>query len=67
MLDSPRSAVARDNKTAVASCYGPDGLDFESHLGRDFPHPSKPALEPSSLLYNTYQVLPGVNAAGALR
>ena len=56
MLDSPRSAVARDIKTAVASWYGPYSPGIESQLGRDSPHPSKPALGPTQL---PIQYVPG--------
>jgi hypothetical protein len=34
-------------------------------VGRDFPHPSRPAVGPPSLLYNEYRVFPGGKAAGA--
>jgi len=61
MLDSPRSAVARDSKTALASCYGPDGPRIESQLGRNSPHPSKPVLGPTQL---PIQYVPGLTRLG---
>jgi hypothetical protein len=43
----------------IATAYEPDGPGIESRLGRDFPHPSRPALSPPSHLYNGYRVFPG--------
>jgi hypothetical protein len=31
----------------IATRYGLEGHGIESHRGRDFPHPSRPALEPT--------------------
>jgi hypothetical protein len=42
--------------------YGLDGPGNESRGGRDFPHLSRPALGPPSLLYNRYRVFPGVKS-----
>jgi hypothetical protein len=43
----------------IANGYGLDGPGIESRWGRDFPHLSKPALGPPSLLYKGYRVFPG--------
>jgi hypothetical protein len=43
----------------IATAYGLDGLGIESRWGRDFPHLSRPALSPPSLLKNGYRVFPG--------
>jgi hypothetical protein len=45
--------------------YGMDGPGIESRWGCDFSHTSRPALGPTSLLYNGYRVFPGGKAAGA--
>jgi hypothetical protein len=51
----------------IATGYGLDGPGIESWWGRDFPHPSRPALGPPSLLCNGQQVFTGGKAAGAWR
>jgi hypothetical protein len=38
---------ARDSSVCVATPYGLDGLGMESRWGRDFSHPSRPALGPT--------------------
>ena len=38
--------VGRDNSVGIATRYGLDSPGIESRWGRDFPHPSRPALEP---------------------
>jgi len=43
----------------IASGYGLDGPVIESLWRRDFPHLSRPALGPTSLLYNGYWFFPG--------
>jgi hypothetical protein len=41
---------------AHATRYGMDGPGFETWWGSEFPHPSRPALGPSSLLYSEHRV-----------
>jgi len=43
----------------IATGYRLGGPGIESWWGRDFPYLSRPALGPTSLLYNGYQVFPG--------
>jgi len=43
----------------VATGYGLDGPGSNPGGGRDFPHLSRPALGPHSLLHNGYRVFPG--------
>jgi hypothetical protein len=38
----------------VATRYGLEGPGMESRCGRSFLHPPRPALSPSSLLYNVH-------------
>ena len=42
----------------LATGYGLDGPGIESRLGRDFPHLSRPAWGPPSLLYKGDRVFP---------
>ena len=49
----------------IAAGYVLDGPGIESRWGRDFPHLSRPALGPPSLLYNGYRVFAGCKAARA--
>ena len=37
----------RDSSVGIATGYGLDGPGVESRWGRDFPHPSRPALVPT--------------------
>ena len=37
----------RDSSVGIATHYGLDGPGIESRWGRDFPHPSRPALGPT--------------------
>ena len=37
----------RDSSVGIATRYGLDGPGIESRWGRDFPHPSRPALGPT--------------------
>ena len=63
-----KNAVGRGGVDLIATCYGLDGSGIESRLGRDFPHPSKPALGP---IQASVQWAPGLffgsKAAGAWR
>jgi hypothetical protein len=47
MVDNPRSAVGRDSVLGIATHYGLDGPEIAYRWGRDFPHPSTPALGPT--------------------
>jgi hypothetical protein len=43
----------RDSSVGIATDYGLDGPGIESRWGRDFPHPSRPALDTVVILpYN---------------
>jgi hypothetical protein len=61
------SSMGRCSSVGIATCYGLDGPGIESRWGRDFPHPSRPAVGPHSLLYNGYLVFPRGKADGAWR
>ena len=37
----------RDSAVGIATRYGLDGSGIESRWGRDFPHPSVPAMGPT--------------------
>ena len=41
------AVVGRDSSVGIATRYRLDGPGFESRWGRDFPHPSRPALGPA--------------------
>jgi len=41
--------VGRDSSVGIATRYGLDGPAIEFQGGRDFPHPSRPALRPNQL------------------
>jgi len=49
-----------DSSVGIVTGYGLEGPGIESWGGggRDFPHLSRPALGPPSLLYNEYRVFP---------
>jgi len=52
-------------QSVLATRYGLDGPGIESRWGRDFPHPSRPALGPPSPPFNGYRVsFPGVKRPG---
>jgi len=40
-------SVGRDSSVGIATRYGLDCPGIESQWGRDFPHPSRPALGPT--------------------
>jgi hypothetical protein len=42
-----KTPVDRDSSVGIATYYGLDGLGIEFRWGRDFPRPSRPALEPT--------------------
>jgi hypothetical protein len=44
-------AMCRDSSVGIATRYEQDGLEIESLWGRDFPHPSRPALGPTQPPY----------------
>ena len=51
--------VGQDSVVGIVTHYELDGLGTESRWGRDFPHPSRPAL------YNGYRVsFPGTKWPG---
>jgi hypothetical protein len=59
--------VGRDSSVGIATRYGLDGSKIEYRWGRDFPHPSRPALGPTQ---PPLQWVPGLSrgkAAGAWR
>jgi hypothetical protein len=53
------SGVYGDSSVGITTCYGLDYPGIESLWRRDFPRPSRLALDPPSLLYNGYRVFPG--------
>jgi hypothetical protein len=55
----------RDSSVGIATGYGLDGPGIEFRLGRDFPHPSRPALgaHPASCTMGTGS-FPGVKRPG---
>ena len=48
----------RDSSVGIATRYGLDGPGIESLWGRDFPHPSRPALGPTQ---PPVQWIPGIS------
>ena len=59
-------SVGRDSVVGIATRYGLDGPGVESRWGRDFPHPSRPALGPTQPP-TVGTESPGGKAAGAWR
>jgi hypothetical protein len=49
--------LGRDNVVGIATRYGLDGPGIERRWGRDFEHPSRPALGPIQLPVNRVQGL----------
>ena len=47
MADTGCLSVDRDSSVTTATCYGLDGPMIESYWWRDYPHPSRPSLEPT--------------------
>ena len=60
--------VGRDSLVGTATRYGLDAPGIECRWGRDFPHPSRPALGPTQLpIQWILGLFPGGKAAGAWR
>ena len=57
--------VSRDSAVGRATRYGLDGPGIEPRWGRDFPHPSRPALGPTQPPVQWVPGLSGGKAAGA--
>jgi len=65
MLGMRIVSVGRDSSVGIATRYGLDGPGIESRWRRDFPHPSRPALEPTKPPIQWVPVLfPGVKRPG---
>jgi hypothetical protein len=60
-------SVGRDSSVGIATRYGLDGPGIESRWGRDFPHPSKPAVGPTQPPTLCVLVFSRGKAAGAWR
>ena len=62
---APTGTRSRDSVVGIATRYGLRGSGIKSRWGRDFPHPSKPALGPYPVSYTMATgPLPGVNRPG---
>ena len=44
LMKSDCGQMGQDSSVGLTTCYGLDGPGNESRWGRDFPHPSRPAL-----------------------
>jgi hypothetical protein len=65
---SLNSNVDRNSSVSTATRYGLDGPGIESQRGRDFPHPSRPALGPTlPPIQWVPGLFPAVKATGAWR
>jgi hypothetical protein len=60
--------MGRDSSVGIVTRYGLHGPGIESRWGRDFPHPSRPAVGPTQppIQWVPY-LLPGGKATGACR
>jgi hypothetical protein len=47
IFGGPQRGVGRDSVVGIATRYDLDGLGIGSRWGRDFQHPSRPALGPT--------------------
>jgi hypothetical protein len=56
--------VGRDSAVGIATRYGLGGPWIVSRWGRDFPHPSRPALGPTQSPIQWLPGLPGVKRPG---
>jgi hypothetical protein len=60
--------VGRDSSVGIATRYGLDCPEIESRWGRDFSHPSRPALGPTQpSIQWVPDLFPGGKAAGVWR
>ena len=59
--------MGRSNSVGIVTRYGLDGPGIESRFGRDFTHPSRPALGPTQPPIEWVQVPSRGKAAGAWR
>jgi hypothetical protein len=60
--------VGRDSVVGIATRYGLDGRGIEPRWRRGFPHPSRPALQPTQPpILRVPGLFPGGKAAGAWR
>jgi hypothetical protein len=68
MTHSTDLIVGRDSVVGIATRYGLDGQGIGSPWGRDYPHPSRPAVGPTQPPAKWVSgLLPGGKAAGAWR
>ena len=60
--------MGRDSSVGIGARYGLEGTGIESRWGREFPHPSRPALGPTQPpIQWVLDLFPGGKAAGAWR
>jgi hypothetical protein len=59
--------VGRDSSVGIEIRYGLESQGIKSRWGRDFPHPSRPALGPTQPPVQWVPGLYRVNAAGSWR